>query len=616
MRPSTSRLRGDEFLRLDAVICAIHGTGGEDGALLGALEHTDLPYSGGGVGAAAAAMNKATGKAVFRAAGIEVNPDVVIGRGEYTQNPAAAIAKTEAIGLPCFVKPVSLGSSIGVSRCATADQLEEAFELGFELDRAVLVEPALDDAIEINCAVLGRPEGELQTSVCEQPVKAEDSLLGFEEKYMSGAKGKDQAGGGAKEAGMASQDRLIPAPIPDDLTQAIQETARRAHRALGFAGVVRYDFLVTDPDGAAKVILNEANTVPGSFAFYLFEPIGSRLRRPRRHTDRDCPRRSAPSGARRPELSSRCCSKRTPLDGVGEVSERVMVASGGRSMEREISLRSGRRAANALEELGFEVETVDPDQRFVHRVSSVARTFVFVAMHGRGGEDGTLQDLLEILEIPYTGSDVHASARCLDKHAFKEMLDAEGLLTPPWHSFNREAFTAVRRRRNAAGADRPARLPPRRQARPRGLVAGDQGREQLRRVRHRRPRRLQPRRPGRDRALHRRARAGGHRARLRRDPRTLPVVEILTDEPYYTFTAHYETGAATLKVADLERGRARTSRDSRAHRLLARRLSRPRSRRHHPRQRGPTDPRDQHRAWPNRDRANAVCGGRGWARVR
>lgn len=275
--PSGSRLRGDQMLRLDAVICAIHGTGGEDGALLGALEHTEIPYAGGGVGPAAAAMNKATGKAVFRAAGIEVNPDLVIHRGEYGRDSAAVIARVEAeIGLPCFVKPSSLGSSIGVSRCGDAAELEEAFELGLELDVAVLVEPALDTAVEINCAVIGRSEGELTASACEQPVKGENALLGFEEKYMSGSKGNKgkAAAGGSKEAGMAAQDRIIPAPIPEALTERIQETARRAHRALGFAGVVRYDFLVVDPEGEARVVLNEANTVPGSFSFYLFEPIG------------------------------------------------------------------------------------------------------------------------------------------------------------------------------------------------------------------------------------------------------------------------------------------------------------------------------------------------------
>lgn len=277
-RPSSSRFRGDEQLRLDAVICAIHGTGGEDGALLGALEHTTLPYVGGGVGPAATAMNKATGKAVFQRVGIEVNPDVVLDRADFARDPDAALARaSEKVGLPCYVKPISLGSSIGVSRCTDPGELRDAFELGFELDRAILVEPALDEAIEVNCAVLGAAEGELQTSVCEQPVKDERSLLSFDEKYLSGGKGGKGRGEGAKggDGGMAAQDRLIPAPISEELTARIQETARAAHRALGFAGVVRYDFLVEEPEGAGRIVLNEANTVPGSFAFYLFEPAGT-----------------------------------------------------------------------------------------------------------------------------------------------------------------------------------------------------------------------------------------------------------------------------------------------------------------------------------------------------
>src|SRR4051812_4586315 len=107
------------------------------------------------------------------------------------------------------------------------------------------------------------------------------------------------------------------------------------------------------------------------------------------------------------------------------MSTLVTVACGGRSLEREVSLRSGQRAASALEELGYQVAILDPDHSFVRHLKHRGPAFVFVAMHGRGGEDGTLQDLLEILGIPYTGSDVHASARCLDKHVFKEIIASE-----------------------------------------------------------------------------------------------------------------------------------------------------------------------------------------------
>lgn len=280
--PATSRLRGDRELPIDVVICAIHGTGGEDGALLGALEHSGLPYVGGGVRPAAVAMDKALAKLVFADAGLTVNPHQLVDREAFLRNPIAVVTRAaKANGMPCFAKPLSLGSSIGVAHCVDESTLREALDLCFELDRRALVEPALDQAIEINVAVLGRPDGEPRISVLEQPVKR-NSALSFEDKYLGGGKqySARSKGGGSKitnedHGGMAAQDRMIPAPLSHALTTTIREAAATAHRALGFAGVVRYDFLVEDPTGKApRVVLNEANTVPGSFAFYLFEPAG------------------------------------------------------------------------------------------------------------------------------------------------------------------------------------------------------------------------------------------------------------------------------------------------------------------------------------------------------
>ena len=121
---------------------------------------------------------------------------------------------------------------------------------------------------------------------------------------------------------------------------------------------------------------------------------------------------------------------------------RVAVACGGRSLERSISLHSGRRAGRALAALGADVKVVDVDAAFVRFVRDWKPDYVFIAMHGIGGEDGTIQDLLEILEVPYTGSDAAASALCLDKHLFKAVCVLEQVPTPPWHSFTREAFEA------------------------------------------------------------------------------------------------------------------------------------------------------------------------------
>ena len=277
--PATSRLGRDRQLPVDAVICAVHGTGGEDGSLLGALEVSGFPYVGGGVGPAAVAMDKWLGKLVFQAAGVEVAPHTLIHREDFARDREAVVQGAAAAqGTPCYAKPASLGSSIGVARANDAHELDEALELCFELDRAALVEPALDDATEVNVAILGGPGSELRVSAIEQPVRGDEAALSFEDKYLRGAgKGGQKGAGGAKgEAGgegMAGQDRIIPAPISETAAERVTEAAKAAHRALGFFGVVRYDFFLYD-GGEPRVVLNEANTVPGSFAFYLFEPVG------------------------------------------------------------------------------------------------------------------------------------------------------------------------------------------------------------------------------------------------------------------------------------------------------------------------------------------------------
>jgi D-alanine-D-alanine ligase len=281
--PGGSRFKGDRDIQVDVVVNSIHGTGGEDGSLLGALELSGLPYVGGGVTAAAVSMDKHLTKLVVAEAGIKVAPHALIHRDELSRDRQATLARAGEQGIPCYAKPATLGSSIGVARVTSAEELEEALELCFELDRIALVEPALDDYTEVNVAIIGSRSTELRASAVEQPVRDAEAALSFDDKYLRGAgkggEGKAGAepggakGGGASE-GMASADRLIPAPISDAAAEALVDAAKTAHHALGLFGVVRYDFFLKDTDGAPEVVLNEPNTVPGSFAFYLFEPAG------------------------------------------------------------------------------------------------------------------------------------------------------------------------------------------------------------------------------------------------------------------------------------------------------------------------------------------------------
>lgn len=120
--------------------------------------------------------------------------------------------------------------------------------------------------------------------------------------------------------------------------------------------------------------------------------------------------------------------------------QHIAVLKGGRSLERNISLKSGGRVEKALGELGYRVDGIDVDAHMVRKLNELGPDAAFIAMHGRGGEDGTVQELLDILGIPYTGSDVLPSLRCMDKVLSKHIFVADGIPTPPFYAFNREAF--------------------------------------------------------------------------------------------------------------------------------------------------------------------------------
>jgi D-alanine-D-alanine ligase len=165
------------------------------------------------------------------------------------------------VGYPAFVKPLTLGSSIGIAKITDPDKAGLSIDIALNLDRQVMVEGAApgDAVVEINCAVLGY--GDLvRASTLEQPVSYE-TFLTYQEKYMRDG-----------SQGMKSQERIIPAPLSDDLTARIKQTAIDAFRAIRGGGTARIDFLMNQDTGEFWV--NEINTMPGSLAFYLWEPEG------------------------------------------------------------------------------------------------------------------------------------------------------------------------------------------------------------------------------------------------------------------------------------------------------------------------------------------------------
>ena len=272
LQAAAGRLRGPRPIKLDVVIPAVHGTFGEDGTLQGLLELSDIPYAGSGVVASAVGMDKVAMKAVFQATGLPTVPDVLVETVRLDADPNSVLDEVEStLGFPVFVKPTRLGSSVGIAKARGRDELVEALEVARRYDRRLLVERSMEGCIEINCSVLGGAGRSPQASVCEQPVPWQEFLT-FEDKYLRSPKG----GSSPKEAGMASLDRRIPAPISDSLTKQIQDNAVRAFRAVGASGVARVDAFADEASGEAWVM--EINTVPGSFSFYLWEPSGVSFR--------------------------------------------------------------------------------------------------------------------------------------------------------------------------------------------------------------------------------------------------------------------------------------------------------------------------------------------------
>ena len=266
--PARGFLAKETFIPLDVVIPAMHGMNGEDGSLQGLLELANIPYTSSGVLGASVGMDKILMKKVFEANLIPVLPYTYFLRDEWQLARDAIIAQIEAVlRYPMFVKPSNLGSSIGISKAVDRDTLIAAIDVAACYDERIIVENGVEDISEINCSALGRGAN-VSVSVCEQPVSWKEFLT-FDEKYLRGGKGGSAKGGVKGSAGMQTMSRKVPAEITPEQTAEIKDLTARVFKALNSRGVVRVDFIIDNADG--KVYVNEINTIPGSFAFYLWD---------------------------------------------------------------------------------------------------------------------------------------------------------------------------------------------------------------------------------------------------------------------------------------------------------------------------------------------------------
>lgn len=240
----------DALASCDIAFPLIHGTYGEDGTLQGFLEIADVPYAGCGVAASAIGMDKALMKALFREAGIPIPLYSVIRSWEYALDEMNAAVLIEGrLGYPCFIKPANGGSSVGITRATSREDLPEAFAAAFAYDDKAVIEQAVVGR-EVECSVLGneRPEASVVGEVV--PDRA---FYDYESKYSA----------------QSATKLNIPAELPEAIAGEVRDLAVRMYQVMGCEGYARIDFFVTG-DG---VVANEVNTIPGFTSISMYPKL-------------------------------------------------------------------------------------------------------------------------------------------------------------------------------------------------------------------------------------------------------------------------------------------------------------------------------------------------------
>jgi D-alanine-D-alanine ligase len=236
---------------LDVIFPVLHGTYGEDGALQGLLEMANVPYVGCGVLGSALGMDKEKMKMVFQAVGLPITDYLVYQRNQWERTPETIIdAIEQRLGYPCFVKPVNLGSSVGVTKAHNRAELEHAINVAAEYDRKIIIERSIN-CREVECGVLGNDEP-IASVVGE--VISSNEFYDYRAKYIDG---KSQV--------------VIPADIPQATAEEVRHQAVHAFLALDLSGVARVDFFLEKETN--KVYINEVNTLPGFTAFSMYPKL-------------------------------------------------------------------------------------------------------------------------------------------------------------------------------------------------------------------------------------------------------------------------------------------------------------------------------------------------------
>jgi D-alanine-D-alanine ligase len=239
-------------LGLDVIFPVLHGPYGEDGTVQGLLELANVAYVGAGVLASAVGMDKAMMKVVFAARGLPLARWMAVWRKAWLTDPSATADEVERrFAWPVFVKPANLGSSVGISKAKNRRELERALALAAEFDRKIVVEDAVPNAREIECAVLGNDAPE--ASVAGEVIPSRE-FYDYEAKYLD-----------------TGSNTIIPAALNGEQAERVRRLAIEAFLAVEAAGMARVDFLLNGSTG--DLVVNEINTIPGFTTISMYAKL-------------------------------------------------------------------------------------------------------------------------------------------------------------------------------------------------------------------------------------------------------------------------------------------------------------------------------------------------------
>src|SRR5665213_907806 len=254
--------------KIDVVFPAMHGTYGEDGALMGLLDMAGIPYVGCGVSASAIAMDKVLAKQLAVANNIPVSKFLAFTKADLEREPGKAVKTiVKTLSYPLFIKPAHLGSSIGISRVSNDAELRNALEVAAHYDDRVIVEEAVPNLIEVTLPIMGNDRP--QPALLERPMTEAEDFFDFDTKYI----GNGKKGGGKKSGVKGSQGYSeVPAKLDPALYEKAQALGLDTYKKLGCSGIARVDMLIDSQTGT--VYLNEINPLPGSLYVHNWNRAG------------------------------------------------------------------------------------------------------------------------------------------------------------------------------------------------------------------------------------------------------------------------------------------------------------------------------------------------------